>query len=104
MTAPNTELAWSPSYRTGTQTFETRLTAREREVLGLTADGLTSKEIADRLRISPRTADVHRAHLMAKLGLRNRAQVVRYALTAGAALIGVVPAHAVTMSPVADEG
>ena len=59
------------------------LTARERQVLLLTAEGLTSKEIAGRLGISPRTADVHRAHVIQKLGLRNRVEAVRYALTTG---------------------
>jgi DNA-binding CsgD family transcriptional regulator len=59
------------------------LTARERQVLLLTAEGLTSKEIAGRLGISPRTADVHRAHVIQKLGLRNRVEAVRYALTSG---------------------
>jgi DNA-binding CsgD family transcriptional regulator len=53
------------------------------EVLCLTAEGLTSKEIARHLGISPRTADVHRTHLIHKLGLRNRVEAVHYALTSG---------------------
>jgi DNA-binding CsgD family transcriptional regulator len=60
-----------------------RLTRRELEVLSLTAEGLTSKEIARELGISPRTADVHRTHLIHKLGLRNRVEAVHYALTTG---------------------
>lgn len=60
-----------------------RLTPRELEILSLTVEGLTSREIGHRLGISPRTADVHRAHLTHKLGLRNRAQVIRYAITSG---------------------
>jgi DNA-binding CsgD family transcriptional regulator len=60
-----------------------RLTPRELEVLSLTAEGLTSKEIARHLGISPRTADVHRTHLIHKLGLRNRVEAVHFALTNG---------------------
>lgn len=56
------------------------LTMRERQVLLLTAEGLTSKEIAGRLGISPRTADVHRAHVIQKLGLRNRVEAIRYVM------------------------
>jgi DNA-binding CsgD family transcriptional regulator len=59
------------------------LTPRELEVLGLTAKGYTSKEIAKRLGISPRTADVHRTHVIRKLGSRNRVEAVRYALSVG---------------------
>ncbi len=48
------------------------LTRREVEVLQLLADGLTNRQIADRLFISPRTADVHVAHILSKLGASNR--------------------------------
>lgn len=61
------------------------LSRRELEVLRLTAEGLSSKEVATRLGISPRTAEVHRAHIMRKLGCRNRVLLVRYALTRGIA-------------------
>ena len=56
------------------------LTSREREVLQLVTDGLTSAQIAEKLSISPRTAETHRANMMRKLGLRNQAELVRYAL------------------------
>jgi two-component system, NarL family, response regulator NreC len=56
------------------------LTAREREVLQLAAEGKTCAEIAARLHISQRTAENHRASLMRKLGLQNQTQLVRYAL------------------------
>lgn len=56
------------------------LTAREREVLSLSAQGLTSKEIAQRLALSPRTAESHRASLMRKLNLRSQTDLVRFAL------------------------
>ena len=64
-------------------TLQRKLTPRELEVLGLTAKGMTSKEIDVHLGISPRTADVHRTHLIRKLGFRNRVEAVRYALSAG---------------------
>jgi DNA-binding NarL/FixJ family response regulator len=62
--------------------YET-LTAREREVLSLEAEGLTAGEIGARLSISPRTAESHRAHVMQKLGLASKAELIRYAVTRG---------------------
>ena len=59
------------------------LTAREREVLHLAADGHTSAEIAGLLSISPRTAETHRANMMRKLGLHAQADLIRYALQRG---------------------
>lgn len=59
------------------------LTAREREVLHLAAEGMTSAEVSARLFISPRTVEIHRAHLMRKLGLKNQTELVRYALRRG---------------------
>ncbi|HEY1376095.1 MAG TPA: response regulator transcription factor [Gemmataceae bacterium] len=56
------------------------LTPREREVLQLTAEGFTGAQIAEKLFISRRTVETHRAHVMHKLGLRNQKEVVRYAL------------------------
>lgn len=56
------------------------LTSREREVLPLIAEGHTNAEIADRLVISPRTVEFHRANLMRKLGTRTQADLIRYAL------------------------
>jgi two-component system, NarL family, response regulator NreC len=56
------------------------LTLREREVLQMTADGLSGGEIAERLFISPRTVETHRANLMRKLGVRNQKEVVRFAM------------------------
>ena len=53
------------------------LTAREREVLQLAAEGKTSSEIAARLHISHRTVENHRSHLMQKLGLQNQTELVR---------------------------
>ena len=59
------------------------LTPREREVFHLVADGLTIKEIAHRLGISSKTAENHRSRLLAKLELRNAAELVRYAARRG---------------------
>ena len=59
------------------------LTTREREVLQLVAEGKTSPEIATRLHLSQRTVENHRAHLMAKLGLENQSDLIRYALRHG---------------------
>src|SRR5207253_4501397 len=59
------------------------LTAREREVLQLTAEGKTSSEAAGRLHISPRTVETHRASIMRKLGLKSQSDVVRYAVRRG---------------------
>jgi DNA-binding NarL/FixJ family response regulator len=59
------------------------LSEREREVLRLLALGHTNQEIAALLYISVRTAETHRAHVMQKLGLSSRAELVRYALDHG---------------------
>jgi DNA-binding NarL/FixJ family response regulator len=59
------------------------LSEREREVLRLLALGHTNQEIATMLFISVRTAETHRAHIMQKLQLGSRAELVRYALAAG---------------------
>jgi two-component system response regulator NreC len=62
--------------------YET-LTAREKEVLHLAAEGLTSVEIASRLGISGRTAETHRSNLMHKLDLHTQADLIRFALKRG---------------------
>ena len=59
------------------------LTAREREVLQLAAEGRTGQEIGARLHVSPRTVENHRANLMRKLGLKNQSDLVRYAVRRG---------------------
>jgi two-component system, NarL family, response regulator NreC len=60
------------------------LSEREHEVLRLLALGHTNQEIAKLLFISIRTAETHRARIMQKLGLKSRAEIVRYALESGA--------------------
>lgn len=59
------------------------LTDREREVLQLIAEGHTLRAIADILILSPKTVEGHNSRIMAKVGARNRADLVRYALGAG---------------------
>jgi two-component system response regulator NreC len=59
------------------------LSEREREVLRLLALGHTNQEMAEKLYISVRTAESHRAHIMQKLRLSTRAELVRYALSHG---------------------
>ena len=61
----------------------TRLSPREREVLAGLMDGLSNKLIAHQLGISMRTVEVHRAHVMEKLGAASLAETLRLALTGG---------------------
>lgn len=67
----------------GGQEVDGSLTEREREVLVLIAEGLTSREIGARLVVSPRTVDRHRENIMAKLNLHSRVELVRYAIEKG---------------------
>jgi len=64
----------------GEQDNASHLTNREGEVLEMISHGLTTKEIATRLDISKRTVDGHRARLLSKIGVKNTAGLVRYAL------------------------
>ncbi len=59
------------------------LTARELEVLQMTAEGRSSAEIGKKLDISPRTVEIHRSKLMRKMGLRNQTDLIRYAINRG---------------------
>lgn len=60
-----------------------RLTPRERQVLDQIVAGASNKEAGRKLKISPRTIEVHRARIMAKLGARNAADLVRTVLSNG---------------------
>jgi chemotaxis methyl-accepting protein methylase/DNA-binding CsgD family transcriptional regulator len=60
-----------------------RLSRRERHVLGLVADGLSSKEIATELGIAPNTVETHRRHIMDKLELRTIAALTKFAVREG---------------------
>lgn len=59
------------------------LTAREREILALVADGLTNRQIADQLVVSVKTVETHRTNLMQKLDLHDRTELVKYAIRKG---------------------
>jgi two-component system response regulator NreC len=63
--------------------FEPLLSPREEEVLRLVALGYTNQQAADKLYLSVKTVETYRGRLMAKLGVRNRAELVRYALQRG---------------------
>ncbi|SFS72677.1 response regulator [Saccharopolyspora flava] len=62
---------------------ERAITDREEEILKLVAEGHSSKEIADLLVISIKTVERHRSNLMAKLGMKDRLELTRYAIRAG---------------------
>jgi two-component system response regulator NreC len=59
------------------------LTSREREVFFLVAESHTHAEIGTRLVISPRTAEIHHANVLRKLGLHTQTDVIRYAIRHG---------------------
>ena len=63
--------------------IEVELTERELEILKLIAEGLSSKQIGEKLFISPRTVDTHRTNLMNKLDIHNIAGLIRFALKNG---------------------
>jgi DNA-binding NarL/FixJ family response regulator len=69
--------------RQGESLPDTILTPREEEVLKLVAEGYSSREIANTLGISVKTVDRHRTNTLAKLGLRDRLALTRYAIRAG---------------------
>jgi predicted ATPase/DNA-binding CsgD family transcriptional regulator len=76
------------------------LTEREREVARLVADGMTNRQIALRLHVSPRTVDAHLQHIRDKLSVRSRAQVAVWAAAGHLALpkaVGTDPARASTL-------
>jgi len=76
--------AWIKTYRgqKGVPVVDV-LSTREKEVLKLVAEGESSKEVADRLCISVRTVDHHRARIMEKLHLKGTVDLIRYAMTKG---------------------
>lgn len=59
------------------------LTTRERQVLRLIGEGLTSQKIAEQLMLSANTVNTHRQHVMQKLNLHNRSELIRYAVRKG---------------------
>jgi len=81
--SPGVGAAVADAIRTGGPASDERLTPREREVLQLVAEGKTTKEIAAILKVSVKTADAHRTHLMQKLDIHDIAGLTRCALRLG---------------------
>jgi FixJ family two-component response regulator len=79
----------------GTEAVErfARLSIRERQVLDFVLEGLSSKQIAAQLDISPRTVDIHRGNIMAKTGARNVPDLIRLAVSSGAVRPGFFTTH-----------
>ncbi len=71
------------SRRPAASTPADKLTVREREVLQLVAEGYTNQGIADALVVSVKTVEAHKSHLQQKLRARNRADLIRYAISSG---------------------
>jgi DNA-binding NarL/FixJ family response regulator len=69
--------------RAGGQSTPARLSGREQQVLSMSAEGLTARQIGMSLSIGRRTVEMHRYSAMRKLGLANQAQLVRYAIEHG---------------------
>lgn len=61
----------------GSRPASSTLSSREREVLALVVDGVDNRGVGERLAISPRTVEVHKARIMTKLGARNLAELIR---------------------------
>lgn len=74
--------AADPAPRTETEVFEP-LTARQREILQLIAEGNSTRQIAERLHISIKTVETHRSQLMDRLNIHDVAGLTRYAISAG---------------------
>jgi DNA-binding NarL/FixJ family response regulator len=81
--SPGISRAVMEAFRSGTHFAARTLTAREREVLQLIAEGKTTKEIGSVLGISVKTAETHRSRVMDKLEIRDTAGLVRYAIRMG---------------------
>jgi DNA-binding NarL/FixJ family response regulator len=74
-----------PAHRPNTAVPIEALSTRERQVLQLVANGHSNPLIAKRLRISVRTVEVHRRNIMDKLGLKNAATLIKFAVEHGVA-------------------
>jgi two-component system response regulator NreC len=77
---PSLELHAAPRRSGAPPRARDPLTAREREVLQLLAEGCSYAQIGERLGISPKTAETHRTHIATKLGIRDLAGLVKYAI------------------------
>lgn len=81
--SPDVSLAIAHAYQAKNEALVNNLTVRERQVLQLVAEGKTTKELAQQLGISAKTADSHRTRIMTKLGIHDTAGLVRYAIRQG---------------------
>lgn len=81
--SPTMSRSMDEAYRSTTVRSPDPLTARERQVLQLVAEGKRPREVAEILGMSVKTAEAHRTHLTKKLGVHNTAGLVRYALRRG---------------------
>ena len=70
-------------WKEGTADSDDSLTPREREVLKLIAEAYTNRQIAETLMLAEKTVESHRANLLHKLGMRDRVELVRYAIRRG---------------------
>ncbi len=84
----NTELSPQIRRKPGNSPLDV-LSEREQEVLRLVVNGLTNQAIADKLELSVKTVESYRARVMAKLGLRNRAELMRLAIELGIVQAGI---------------
>lgn len=75
--------SYQEKYASTTRSSLEQLTNRERQVLQMVAEGFTTAEIAGKLHISPRTVEIHRAHIYEKLGFHNQAELTRFAIQQG---------------------
>jgi len=63
--------------------FNSQISPREKEIIMLLSDGFTTKKIATKLFISPHTVETHRQNILLKLGLKNTAELIKYAIQKG---------------------
>ena len=75
--------SFTDNIKTETQNYDSPLSDREIEVVRLFVDGLSYKEIADRLSISSRTVETHKKHILEKLELKTTVDLVKYAIRNG---------------------
>lgn len=78
-----TKLAHSPAASSVSTSGDAALSEREQEVATMVVYGHTNKEIAERLGITVRTVETHKSNIMTKLGVENRADLVRFAISKG---------------------
>ena len=81
--SPQVSTVLLAAYVNGTAIGEDHLTVRERQVLQLVAEGKTTKEVADSLGVTGKTAECYRSRLKVKLGIHDTAGLVRYAIRHG---------------------